>query len=77
MRTNTGVSPRVWLEAVGAAVTGTLLLLTMVWREWIEVVFRVDLDHGSGSLEWAFVVATGVTTVVLASLAGCEWHRAR
>lgn len=38
--------------AVGSVVLG---LLTLVTREWIEVVFGVDLDRGQGWLEWLVV----------------------
>jgi hypothetical protein len=49
------------------------LLLTLLWRDWIELVFRVDPDAGSGALEWAFAaVALGV-----AAASGAVAHRDR
>ena len=53
------------------------LLLTLVTREWIELLFRVDPDHGSGSLEWLVVVAALVATVTFSVLARLEWQRAQ
>jgi hypothetical protein len=74
MSRQTGTRFRV--EAALAALTGALLLLTLVSREWIEVLFGVDPDGGDGSLEWAIVGALLVTTVVFTALARTEWRRA-
>ena len=56
---------RAWVTATLAAVTGGLLLLTLVSREWIELIFGVDPDNGDGTLEW---VVVGVLTVAFAAL---------
>ena len=68
---------RFWLELGLAGFSAFLLLLTLVTREWIEIVFRVDPDHGNGSLEWLIVVAALVATVTFSVLARLEWQRAR
>ena len=39
------------------AVALVLLALTLVWNDWIELLFRIDPDAGSGSLEWAICIA--------------------
>jgi hypothetical protein len=67
---------RFWVEAVLAVVTGLLFVLTLVTREWIELLFGVDPDGGDGSLEWAIVAALGVVTLTLSVLARAEWRRA-
>jgi hypothetical protein len=72
---NLGV--RFWAEAALAAVSGFLLGLTLVWRDWIEEIFGVDPDNGSGALEWAIVVALVVTLVVSVALARTELRRRR
>jgi hypothetical protein len=46
---------RIRLESALAIASGTLCVLTFVWRDWIEAVFRVDPDRHSGALEWAIV----------------------
>jgi hypothetical protein len=64
------------VEVALASMTAALLLLTLVSREWIEVLFGVDPDGGDGSLEWALVGALLVSTVVFTALARLEWRRA-
>jgi hypothetical protein len=65
-----------WVEAVLASITGFLTLLTLVTREWIEILFGVDPDGGSGTLEWALVAGLLVVTIVFSVLARGEWRRA-
>ncbi len=66
---------RFWVRLTLAAVSAALLVVTPAWHDWIEIVFRVDPDHGSGWLEWLIVVlAFGLTLTFLAS-AGQEWRR--
>ena len=66
---------RFWIEVILAVVTAALLLLTLISREWIEEVFGVDPDAGSGALEWAIVIALVVATVAFSLLARAEWKR--
>jgi hypothetical protein len=54
-----------------------LFVITLVWRDWIELVFGVDPDKSYGSLEWLIVGALLVVTLALFTLAGFEWRRAR
>jgi hypothetical protein len=68
---------RFWAEAGLAAFSAVLLFVTLVTREWIELVFRVDPDHANGSLEWLFVAAAVVATVTFSVLARLEWQRIR
>ena len=65
-----------WIEALLAVVTGISTVLTVLWRDWIEILFGVDPDHGNGSLEWLIVVVSLAVTVVLSMLARHEWRRA-
>ncbi len=69
--------PLFWLETGMATMTAILFVITLVWRDWIEIVFGVDPDKGNGSLEWLIVGALLVVTLVLFTLAGFEWRRAR
>jgi hypothetical protein len=69
------LSRRFWLETVLAAACAVLFFVTLLWHDWIEIVFRVDPDHGNGSLEWLFVAALGVAAVTCSILARHEWRR--
>jgi hypothetical protein len=66
---------RFWTEAGLAVISGFLLSLTLVSRGWIEALFRVDPDGGSGSLEWLIVTGLLATTVRFGLLARAEWMR--
>jgi hypothetical protein len=68
---------RFWLEAGLATVSGFLLVLTLIWRNWIEILFGVELDYGDGSLEWVIVSVLLLATIFLFLLARSEWHKAQ
>jgi hypothetical protein len=66
---------RFWVETALATVSSIMAVVTLVTREWIEVVFGVDPDHGNGALEWALVVGLGLVAVTLGLMASLEWRR--
>ena len=68
---------RFLLEASMAAMTGALLVLTLVTRDWIEAVFGVDPDQHNGSFEWLIVAVLFSATLVLTASAHAEWRKAR
>jgi hypothetical protein len=67
---------RFWIEIAIAAASLGLLVLTMLWEEWIELLFGVSPDGGSGELEWAITSVVVVLTVASLVLARLEWRRA-
>ena len=67
---------RFWLETGMAIVTSILFVITLVQRDWIEVVFGVGPYNGNGFLEWLIVVVLLVVTITLFTLASYEWRRA-
>ncbi len=68
---------RFWLETAMVIVTSILFVITLVQRDWIEVVFGVDPDNRNGALEWLIVGALLAVTITLFTLASYEWRRAR
>ena len=68
---------RFWLETAMAIVTSILFVITLVQRDWIEIVFSVDPDNRNGTLEWLIIGALLVVTITLFTLASYEWRRAR
>jgi hypothetical protein len=70
-----GMSARLLLELVSAVVSLTLLFVTLAWRDWIEVIFGFDPDHGRGSLEWGVVLGLLAITLGFSVVARLEWQR--
>jgi hypothetical protein len=54
-----------------------LAVLTLISREWIEVIFGVDPDGGSGALEWGLVLGLLLVGVAGTIAARFEVLRAR
>ena len=68
--------PLFWIEALLALGNAALVIMTLVWKDWIEIVFKVDPDAGSGAVEWTVVAVTLLLTVLFLALARGEWRRA-
>ena len=58
------VRKRFWIETAAATVGLVLAVLTLVLPSWLEVVFGLDPDHGSGSAEWILVGVTAAVAVI-------------
>jgi hypothetical protein len=56
---------------------GLLLMVTLVWREWIEILFSVNPDDGNGMLEWLIVAFLVLATLSCFLIARIEWNRMR
>jgi len=68
---------RYWLEVVCSAVAGLVGVLTAIVPDWIEEVFHVDPDAGSGALEWGIVVVLIAIAIALGLSARREYARAQ
>jgi hypothetical protein len=73
----TALRSRFWLETEMALVAGILIVVTLVWYDWIEIIFNVDPHQGSGLLEWLIVGTLLVVTIALSILARYEWRKAQ
>jgi hypothetical protein len=67
---------RVRLEVSVALLASCLAIVTLFWKDWIEV-FGIDPDNHSGALEWALVIGLFVLAGVLWVAAAIEWRWAR
>jgi len=66
-----------WVDSALAFISTFLVILTFVWRDWIEVIFGFDPDHQSGSFEWTIVTICCLVAVLFSAQAGREWRKAR
>jgi len=71
------LSFKFWIGSGAAIASGVLGILTIVSREWIEVLFGVDPDGGSGLLEWLIVAVLLAVSIVCSLVARHEWKLAR
>ena len=66
---------RMRIELVLAIVFGLLAISTMIEPQWIERIFEVSPDAGSGESEWGITVVFGAASLIAALLARRSWHR--
>lgn len=70
------IRPRFWWQAGFSAAALVLALVTLITREWIELLTGWDPDRGSGTFEWMLVAVLGAVAIALGAAARNEWHRA-
>lgn len=70
------VRARFWVESTLSLLSLLALVAVTAQRNWVEVLFHVDPDMGSGTLEWAIVGVLLVVLVATSMLARAEWRRA-
>jgi len=65
------------IETCLAVVAGTLAVATLFWPTWIETLFGVEPDGGSGEAEWLIVAVLALVAVMLGLLARRHYRVAR
>jgi hypothetical protein len=70
------VRARFWVELGLALAAAVLAVVTLIWHDWIEILFEVEPDGGSGELEWALTAGLAVVAVGFAIAARLEFRRA-
>jgi hypothetical protein len=63
------------IEAAAAVLTAALGILTIFWRDWIEILTGWDPDHHSGSTEVGLIAVLFVLSVACALLARRTYRR--
>lgn len=71
----TRLRARFWIEISLSTLSGLLFVLTLIQRDWIEIVIGIEPDEGSGALEWLIVIGLMAATIIFALLARSEWYR--
>lgn len=68
---------RYWIELGAVSAMALVFAITITHSAWIELVFGVDPDMGSGAFEWA--LAAGLTLAAVAVILSMryEWLRAK
>jgi hypothetical protein len=67
------------VEAVLASFAGLLAIVSVFWRDWIEILFHWDPDHHNGSAELLTMVSLAALCLLLGSAARWQtlrWRRA-
>jgi hypothetical protein len=65
---------RFWIEVGLAFVSAALFAITLLWHDWIEIVFGVDPDEGNGLVEALVSASFLALTLVFAVYSRLEWR---
>jgi hypothetical protein len=68
---------RYWAEVSATLAAFVLAVVTILWRDWIELVFRVDPDNHGGAVEWAIVASLLLVALLSGFSAQRTWRRTK
>jgi hypothetical protein len=66
---------RFWMEAALAVLALALFVLTLLSPGWIELLWDVDPDGGSGALEWGIAALLLGLFSTFSALGHAEWKK--
>lgn len=66
---------RFWVEVGLALVSVGLFAITLLWHDWIEIVFGIDPDEGNGLVEMLISASLLALTLVFTVSSRLEWRR--
>ena len=69
------LGPLFWFETALAVTCGATFALWATAPQWIEAMFEVAPDGGSGSSELEIAIALLIATIACSILARGEWRR--
>ena len=69
------IRTRFWIEAGLATLCGSLGVLTLFTRDWIEALTGFNPDNHTGSSEWTIVAALFLVCILLSIAARADWRR--
>jgi hypothetical protein len=68
---------RLMVEVSAAVASMAAFALTLIRRDWIEVLSGVNPDHHSGAMEWLILGVFLAVGVIAATLGRAEWRHMR
>jgi hypothetical protein len=71
------MNARRWFSGALAVISAALLMLTLIWPQWIEGIFGVEPDSGDGSFELMVVLGLAALAVASSAEVIVGWRRAR
>ncbi len=71
------MTSHLYIEIALSLLSAGLLLLTVAWPDWLELVLHIDPDGGNGAVEWTIAGLFAVVTLIGLALARVEWRRLR
>jgi hypothetical protein len=65
----------IWVQVVLGLISATLLVLTILLPDWMEVLFGFAPDAGDGSAEWGLALSWATVSVLMFGFAGRTWRK--
>jgi hypothetical protein len=75
MTVRKGIRWRFWLESALALASASLLILTLVVPDWIELVTGLDPDAGNGAVELGISLGLAICALGSAAAASMDFRR--
>jgi hypothetical protein len=64
-----------WVEVLLGLISTVFLVLTILLPDWLEVLFRLAPDAGTGSAEWGLALSLAAMSILMFGFAGFTWRK--